>query len=312
MFETTANGAQGWVWETINKPGKWDIHFYAWWWADEYQIPLLPGEQIDYTEDELKCIAIAKDDGFDLTPAQIKWRRDKQKEVGALFNQEYPQTLLSAFIKSGSGAFDDFDKVLYNAYGYTNIDNAEYRDGKGYNPEHKHAAGIDWGQSNDWTVLSIWDIDEQREVYLGRWRRMAWDAMLNNIISVCSEYQADKIVPEANSMSMQIESLRNQLDTFQGWSPSVSPVTMTNPINRYLQSIMYKAIHERENIYPTGMLLDVEYSNSEMLTYQSLLLPNGGYRYRHVDGGHDDSVIARELALHGCTAPKMAAITYLD
>ena len=112
-------------------------------------------------------------------------------------------------------------------------------------------------------------------------------------------------------MSMQIEAMYDQLDSFPTWLPSVSPVVMTNQLNRYLQGIMYKAIHERESVYPAGMLLDVGYANSEMATYQSLLLPNGGYRYKHIDGAHDDSVVARELALHGCTMPKIADITIL-
>ena len=41
IFETTTNGAQGWVWKTVQKPGKWIIHFYPWWWGEDYTIDVI-------------------------------------------------------------------------------------------------------------------------------------------------------------------------------------------------------------------------------------------------------------------------------
>jgi hypothetical protein len=200
VFETTANGAQGWVWETVNNPGKWHIHFYAWWWADEYQIQLEPGETIEYTEDELRCIETARKDGFDLAPEQIKWRRDKQKELKELFDQEYPETLETAFITSGGGVF--------NRSLITFLD-----DTPEYTPEHVYVAGIDWGQDNDYTATSIGNRTLQREVFLGRWRKQRWSVMRQEMLKQFLRYRVRFIMPEKNSMgSSQIESLWDSVE----------------------------------------------------------------------------------------------------
>lgn len=204
IFETTANGAQGWVWETVNNPGKWHIHFYAWWWADEYQIPLLPGEKIEYTDDELKCIEIAKKDGFNLTPEQIKWRRDKQLEFRFdpdLFRQEYPETLESAFLTSGSGGVFDVSRITF-------IDDwPEYIEG------HIYAAGIDWGQDNDFSSSSIADRTANRQAWRGRWRKQRWSVMRDEMLKQFLRFRVRCIRPESNSMgTSQIESLWDSIE----------------------------------------------------------------------------------------------------
>lgn len=201
IFETTANGTQGWVWETVNNPGVWHIHFYAWWWEEEYELELLPDEIVEYTEDELKCIDLARDDGFELSPEQIKWRRLKQGQLKEDFSQEYPETLTGAFLTSSSGGVFDARRITFVA------------DMPDYDPTHIYAAGIDWGQDNDFSSLSISDRTAKREVFLGRWRRQRWAVMREEMLKQLFRYRVRFIVPEKNSMgSSQIESLWDSIE----------------------------------------------------------------------------------------------------
>jgi hypothetical protein len=111
VIESTANGASGTFFdmcmEALPKEqggkgkGEWKLHFYAWWWDNEYQIPIAKGEKFECTSDELGLI-----DKHGLSLAQIKWRRNKIDRLGEKFFQEYPEDPISCFLLSGRGRFD--------------------------------------------------------------------------------------------------------------------------------------------------------------------------------------------------------------
>ncbi len=82
--------------------------FFPWWWSDDYQLPrgcdfVLPAdkEALVYTDEETELIRRAN-----LTENQIRWRRWKIGEKGALFFQEYPEDEVSCFITVGDPVFD--------------------------------------------------------------------------------------------------------------------------------------------------------------------------------------------------------------
>lgn len=279
IFETTANGTQGWVWETVNDPGVWHIHFYAWWWEEEYELELLPDEIIEYTEDELKCIKAAHDDGFELSPEQIKWRRFKQGQLGDDFLQEFPETLESAFLTSAAGGVFDARRITF-------LD-----DWPEYDPEHVYAAGIDWGQDNDFSVLSISDRTANRQVFLGRWRQMPWAAMRAEIVKALLKFHVTMVRPERNSMgSSQIESLWSEIEE-AGLECELMPFT-TGGKNK----------HELITFYRTGLedhgyaLLSDDAQKREHITYETKRTTTGMYSYSAPSGGHDDTVIAGGLS----------------
>ncbi len=106
VYESTPNGAAGRFYEmcmaAMRGESKWAFHFYPWWWDSEYCIPLEEGESLEpYNDEELALIA-----QHGLTPAQIKWRRDKLLSRGQLFYQEYPEDPITCFLLSGAARFD--------------------------------------------------------------------------------------------------------------------------------------------------------------------------------------------------------------
>ena len=104
------------------------------------------------------------------------------------------------------------------------------------------------------------------------------------------QWHVEKIVPERNSASSNIEDLKNDIDD-AGLETAVQPFTMSNPSKDRIVKLMQRALEEE------GLqLLDVDYANHEMRTYQTKQTPTGLWSYSHPDGGHDDTVDARMLA----------------
>jgi len=80
--------------------------FYEWWWQDEYQVPVR-----NVTKDNLTFEEKALVENHGLRLEQIQWRRDTmplyQRADGTnLFQQEYPEDDIAAFMASEDSAFD--------------------------------------------------------------------------------------------------------------------------------------------------------------------------------------------------------------
>lgn len=105
ILESTPNGAEGEFYEmcmaALEGRGEWKLHFYEWWWDDEYRMPLDRNEVLTYDPQELVLV-----EKHGLTPEQIKWRRFKIERLGDEFLQEYPEDPITCFLLSGRGRFD--------------------------------------------------------------------------------------------------------------------------------------------------------------------------------------------------------------
>lgn len=104
--ESTAAGAGGWFYRNCHAAAAgqngYRLHFFPWFDAKEYAVPLDLGEVIR-PENEREALLISKG----VTPEQLKWYRQK---VGANgqdnTDQEYPSDPETCFLVSGRGHFD--------------------------------------------------------------------------------------------------------------------------------------------------------------------------------------------------------------
>jgi hypothetical protein len=293
VFESTANGAQGWFYNecmaALQGDSEWKLHFYAWWWDDDYKLPLEPGEVIEYTDEEQ---ALADKHG--LTPEQIKWRRKKIRDLKGRFQQEYPETPEAAFIHSGRVAFPRIRSAFYSTPEASPIEGDVY------------IAGADWGQDPDFTALSIFNQTKQREVFVGRWRRMSHGSMRAAIIEKLQYWNVKGIVPERNSLGdLSIEDLYNDCVTAGLSDILMKPFWSSNPSKHNVVKLLEKGT-DSEGV----QLLDDPVANAEIVSYQQRQLESGVYKYTAPDTGdenkdeesvvNDDTVIARLLAWYGC------------
>ena len=104
VMETTVNGQNDYyreVMNSLNGVSGYRVVFYEWFRHPEYRLPWDPKKQAAITPEESEAMAT-----FGLDLEQLAWRRWKAAELGELFPQEYPETLLGAFLSTGRPFFD--------------------------------------------------------------------------------------------------------------------------------------------------------------------------------------------------------------
>ena len=267
VLESTPNGAQGTFYEyCMDGRGIWHLWFYPWWWDASYQIESdIP---LQFTEEETNLIAKHK-----LIEPQIRWRREKQKELGRLFIQEYPEDPVTCFLTSGNSYFGDMTGA------FTAPANAVWQEG------HKYSAGLDFGQANDFTAISVKDVTTNVEVELSRWNKLPWAEIRKQVKLVYNKWKLNNLLAERNSIGeVNIEQMQNDGMTIQ-------PFETTNQSKAEIMSDFNESIHAGGY-----KLLDDPVGRHEMNTFVATQTSNGLWRLAAEGEGHDDTVIARALA----------------
>lgn len=103
IYETTVNGYNHYydaVQDALAKKSRDRVVFYPWFDHPEYVLPW-DESQTPPSEDEQRVMRT-----YGLTLEQLAWRRWKRGEVKEKFAQEFPETLLGAFLSSGRPFFD--------------------------------------------------------------------------------------------------------------------------------------------------------------------------------------------------------------
>lgn len=280
VIESTANGAQGDFHDLVmiahESPHLSDfkLHFYPWYASPRNRIPLAPGEVLTYTDEELQAIAL-----YHLDAEQIKFRRQKQKETGYKFPQEYPESIVGAFISSLIGYFGPLQLNFNAPLNATPQPGIRYR------------MGIDWGQADDYTVASIWRTDRPEQVAVGRWRQIPFADMRRNIVNLMREWRVELAMPETNSMgTSQIEALAADIEA-AGLDTVLTPITVGN--NKPDLVMGYN-----EDLQAGAQLLPLPEQKAEHLAFTARQTGRGTWTYGapQQKGAHDDFVLANIFA----------------
>lgn len=287
ILESTPNGAQGFFYElcmeAMSNQGVWKLHFYPWWWDDAYQLPLADNEILKYDDEEKELIK-----KYNLTAEQIKWRRNKQKELKGLFPQEYPEDPTSCFLTSGNSYFftgisiEDINKVFTAPKGAV------------YNPTHEYFAGLDWGQSTDFTDMPVLDATDKCQVDLLHINKLAWKEQRKRVKDFSDKWHLKSIGCEMNSIgSVNFEALHDL-------GVPVIPFTTTNETKADICSDLYEAIHTNG-----WKLLDDPMVKHQMKIFVSVQLPSRIWRLAADGEGHDDIVMGLAIGKWAVLASKM-------
>lgn len=275
ILESTPNGMSGWFYErcmeALDGDSLWTLHFFPWWYDDDYQIPLEHGETLTYLDDEQALV-----DGHGLTPEQIKWRRLKMRELPHTFLQEYPEDPYSCFLASGNSYFGDVTHAMLAPM------DAQPEDGARY------VAGLDFAQTVDYTVMIVLDRDTYQMVDMLHINKLSWAEMCRQIGGMARKWNDCVVWAEKNSIGVPaIELLRKDdinIIEFHTTAQSKPPLVQG----------LHHALHE-------GGLTIWDHSalKHELRAFVSKQLPSGAWQYAAQDGAHDDTVIALALAWHG-------------
>jgi hypothetical protein len=277
ILESTPNGAQGWFYEQVMAAlegrSVWTVHFFPWWWDDTYR---LSARDLVMTDEE-SALAFK----HRLSPSQIAWRRAKQVELGDLFAQEYPEDVYSAFLKSGNSYFRLSPEM------FTAPPDARW------NIYHRYVAGLDFGQSNDFTVCAVFDATTQQQVDLLRIRRQTWADMRRQIVNLCLKWRVHTLVAEANSMgNTNIEALYSEL-TAARCDTGILPFYTNHTAKTGIIAELRLALEER-----ALKLLPDPAQQHELASFTSRQLSTGIWQLSAPIGAHDDCVMALALAHH--------------
>lgn len=190
-----------------------------------------------------------------------------------LFRQEY----LAEFIEDAGGVFR----------GVSEVSTAEYREPY----EGQFVMGVDWGKSNDFTVISVIDVGTMTQVDMDRYNQIGWSLQRGRLVAMYERWKPYRIVAEENSFGgPNIELLQNEgfpIEAFTTTPQSKGP----------LIEGLALAIERGELT-----LLNDRVQVAELQAYEMERLPSGRFRYNAPDGGHDDTVIALALAYHAVGA----------
>lgn len=295
VLEGTANGAWGYFYELCTRAARgddiWTLHFYAWWWHEEYQLPLEPGEVIQPTEQEQDVIQKAKKDGFDITPEQLKWRRRKIQELPRDFIQEYPEDPHTCFLVSGDSYFGNILERFTAPMDVTPIDGRRY------------VAGLDFGQSKDYTVMVILDTVTLNMVFMLRLRKLGWTEMRRQIIQTARHWNNCMVVCEFDALGrVNLEELQKEGgQEVDEEGKVVQPALQFIPFKTSAKSkpLVIQGLHH--GVHEGGLSLqpypDMQHEFQNFISKQSPL--SGQWQYQAAEGGHDDTVMATALAWHG-------------
>jgi hypothetical protein len=270
VLESTPNGAVGKFYELCMEASSensiWHLWFYPWWWDDWYRIDDFT--DIHYTDEEAHLATAHK-----LQPSQIRWRREKIKELGRLFVQEYPEDPVTCFLTSGNSYFGDLTGV------FSAPANAVWQEG------HKYSAGLDFGQANDYTAISVKDITANAEVELSRWNHLPWAEIRKRVKETYSRWHLNNLLAERNSIGeVNIEQMQHD-------GMNIQPFKTTNQSKAEIMSDFNEAIHAGGY-----NLLDDPTGRHEMNTFVATQTSTGLWRLAAEGEGYDDTVIARALA----------------
>jgi len=188
----------------------------------------------------------------------------------------FRQEILAEFVTDGGGVFRGLDAacVLYPALAP--------------HPGHRYVMGVDWGRSNDFTVISVLDATMGEQVAIDRFTGIGWDVQRGRVRALAERWLPAAIIAEENSIGgPNIEALiADGLPVQPFYTTSRSKDELIGSLTLALERGELKLLIEPAQL-------------EELAAYELTRLSSGAYRYSAPSGGHDDRVMALALAWYG-------------
>ena len=196
----------------------------------------------------------------------------------------FAQEILAEFIEDGAGVFR---RVRDAATADSQVRPVE---------GHRYAFGVDFGKHEDFTVITVIDLDEQTCVFVDRFNQIDYQVQIGRLNVAFNLWKPITIIAERNSMGEPlIEQLQRDGLPVQAW-------TTTNASKTMAVDALALAFERGDIRIPNDETLI-----SELQAYQMERLPSGLMRYGAPSGMHDDCVMSLALAWQSVVFQPMAA-----
>lgn len=203
-----------------------------------------------------------------ITPEQLK--ESKNTALPAMWNQEYECEFLE-----GEGAVFRGVKDVMVANPQQPI------------PNHLYVMGVDLAKSQDWTVIRVFDRDNNTQVYSDRFQQLEWPFQKAKIKAIADHYNRALVSIDATGLGDPIA------DDLLRAGISVDPIKISEPMKKELIEKLSIWIQQKKL-----KLLNQEYALFEYENFTYEIGPTGRIRYQAREGFHDDVVLADALAVH--------------
>lgn len=161
-------------------------------------------------------------------------------------------------------------------------------------PGHQYVVGVDWAQSNDFTVLAVFDVTEGALVCLERFNQIDYELQKGRLIGLVNRFRPMQVIAETNSMGRPI------IDSLSGHNIPIMPFTTTNATKAAaIQALQLAFETGAIRIIPDAVLI------GELQAYEMDRTATGLVRYGAPDGMHDDTVMATALGWQGVATGDM-------
>lgn len=214
---------------------------------------------------------------------RIKAAAARAKET--MPERAYRQEWLAEFLEDGSGVFSRVSEQAVLQRGERN-------------ELHGYTAGVDWGRSSDWTVMTVVNATMGHQVDMIRFQGMGYEQQKERVRELFWRWKPYVIMAEANSMGAPlIEQMRSEgLPIEPFWTSGKSKMVLMDTLALGI---------EQQNLW----LLDDHILVGEMEAYEATQTVGGVLRYSAPRGGHDDCVMALALAWSAAASPPAAGVS---
>ena len=153
-------------------------------------------------------------------------------------------------------------------------------------PNHMYVMGVDLAKVQDYTVVVVYDRENNNQVYQDRWRTLEWPFQKKRLKSIHEMYNKSLIVLDATGLGDPIAD-----DLMRERIPVV-PYKISNPSKKELiEKLSIWIDQKRIN------MLNLQETLNEFETFNYKLGENGRVTYGADEGFNDDIVIAHALAV---------------
>jgi hypothetical protein len=212
---------------------------------------------------------------------------DKLKQTMTI--EQFRQEILAKFNESEGSVFRNLDAALMGTY-----------DGVEKHKEHMLVGGVDWGKSNDFTVLAVGCADCKREVAIDRFNQIDYAFQVQRVEALNDKWKVKRWEVELNSIGgPAFEMLQRRGLPLRGFT--------TTHVSKQPLIESFGLALERGEL----MLLPDDVGRAELQAYQRKSTPTGLSTYGAPSGMNDDTVIARALMWRAMqAAPKSVRKIY--
>jgi hypothetical protein len=196
--------------------------------------------------------------------------------VGDMPEFAYRQEILAMFLEDGAGVFRRVREAATAKPQDKAIEG------------HEYIFGVDWALSGDYTVITVYDINERALVYMDRFNQVDYVIQAARLEALAARFNPFVVIAESNSMGLPIiHQLRERL-----------PIRAFNTTAATKDAI----IRNLANAFDRGdiRIIKNETLISELMAYQVLRFSTNGMPvYGAPEGMHDDCVMSAAIGYVG-------------